>query len=94
MERRMFLKGMGIMAAGLVAGCSKSQPAKKPGTGTSQQKTVEDATKKATDTAADVTKKATETAADATKKAAEATKEAADSVKKAAEKAAEAIPTK
>ncbi|NLH18394.1 MAG: hypothetical protein GX455_17605 [Phycisphaerae bacterium] len=93
MERRMFLKGMGVVAAGLLAGCSKSEPAKKPGAGTTQ-KQVDDAAKKATDTAADATKKATDTAADATKKAADATKEAADAVKKAADKAAEAIPAK
>lgn len=87
MERRMFLKGVGVVAAGILAGCSKSEPKKpapKPG---STEKKVDDAAKKAADTAADATKKAADAAADATK-------EAADAVKDAADKAAEAIPAK
>ena len=79
MERRMFLKGVGVVAAGLLAGCG-SKPAPKPKAPKApKDMNVEDAagkaadaTKKAADTAADATKKAADTAADATKKAAEA----------------------
>jgi hypothetical protein len=80
MERRMFLKGVGVVAAGMLAGCgSKPTTTKKPPKPPKTDKKVEDAagkaadaTKKAADTAADATKKAADTAADATKKAAEA----------------------
>ena len=78
MERRMFLKGVGVVAAGLLAGCSKSAPAKKPAPkpGSTEKKVGEAAdkgaaaTKEAADQAAAATKEAADKAAAATKEAA------------------------
>jgi hypothetical protein len=78
MERRMFLKGVGVMAAGLLAGCG-SKPAAKPKTpkpGSTEKKVGEAAdkgaaaTKDAADKAAAATKEAADKAAAATKDAA------------------------
>ena len=75
MERRMFLKGVGVVAAGLLAGCSKSAPAKKPTPKPGTEKPAVDAdkaaaaAKEATDKAAAATKEAVDKAAAATKEA-------------------------
>lgn len=76
MERRMFLKGVGVVAAGMLAGCgSKPAPKKTPtkvpaGTKVDEAaKTATDAAKTATDTAADAAKTATDAAKTATEKA-------------------------
>ncbi len=80
MERRMFLKGMGVVAAGMLAGCG-SKPAAKPKTKTPRPGSTEKKVGEAADKGAAATKDAADKAAAATKeaadKAAAATKDAA-----------------